>query len=85
MKSKNQKQDGGAVASKGGLGIGEILPPRSMILRQHIGEASCGDLKYEMSTGMNGAPIVRSKQTGKWFTISWAKILELADKAGIDA
>lgn len=67
------------------LGIGEILPPKSMILRQHIGEASCGDLKYEMSTGMNGAPIVHSKQTGKWFTLSWKDILELADKAGIDA
>lgn len=66
-------------------GIGEILPPKSMMLRTRVGEASCGDLKYEMSTGMNGAPIVHSKQAGKWFTLSWKDILELADKAGIDA
>lgn len=64
--------------------LGEILPSTSLMLRNHVGEASCGDLKYEMSTGMNGAPIVRSKQTGKWFTLSWQAILELADKAGID-
>ena len=67
------------------LGIGEILPPRTMMLRIHVGEAVIGKLKYEMSTAMAGMPIIRSNKTGKLFTLSWQTILELAVKAGVDA
>jgi len=30
------------------------------------------------------APIVRSNTTGKWFTLTWAEIINLAVDAGID-
>lgn len=63
---------------------GTILPPKTMLLRNSVGEASNGKLSYEMSYAMNGAPIVRSLTTDKWFTLSWSDILDLAVKAGID-
>jgi hypothetical protein len=68
-----------------GLGIGRVYPPKSMFLRNHVGEAQQGKLKYEMATNMNGAPIIHSLQTDKWFVLSWQDILNLAEKAGIDA
>ena len=74
-----------AVASGDGLCVGTIYPAKSMILRNHIGEAKSGKLGYEMSTTMAGQPIILSKQTGKWFTLSWQTIIDLAVKAGIDA
>ena len=55
-----------------------------MFLRVHAGTAEYGKLKYEMAYLMGGSPIVESKQTGKWFTLSWQDILDLARKAGID-
>lgn len=60
------------------------MPPRTMILRVHCGEATSGKLKYEMSTAIAGMPVVQSKQTGKWFSLSWETIIDLAVKAGID-
>jgi len=66
------------------LGVGRLHPANSMFLRVHVGEATCGKLKYEMSTGMNGTPMVHSMQSGKWFSLSWKDIFELAEKAGID-
>ena len=66
------------------LGGGQIHPPRTMLLRIHSGEAQSGKLKYEMSVTMEGSPIIESKQTGKWFTLSWQAIIEMAVKAGID-
>ena len=71
--------------SKDGLGIGRVYPKGSMFLRTHVGEADDGKRKYEMATNMNGTPIIESKQTGKWFSLSWQDILNLAEKAGIDA
>ena len=73
-----------AVACSAGLGIGRVNPKGSMFLRNHVGEAANGKRKYEMATNMNGTPIIESKQTGKWFSLSWQDILTLAIKAGID-
>ncbi len=75
---------GPSVESSAGLGVGRLHPPRSMFLRVHVGEASLGKRKYEMSTGINGSPIIHSKQTGKWFSLTWKDILTLAEKSGID-
>lgn len=69
---------------KGPLCGGQIHPPRTMFLRVHCGEATAGKLKYEMATAIAGMPIVESKQTGKWFTLSWQQIIDMAVKAGID-
>lgn len=72
------------IRSSDGVCVGQILGADSMILRVHIGEAQAGKRKYEMSTGVNGAPIILSKTTGKWFCLSWQMIIDLAVKAGID-
>jgi hypothetical protein len=80
----NQKASA-ELRSKDGLGIGCVYPKGSMFLRTRVGEAAGGKRKYEMATNMNGTPIIESKQTGKWFSLSWRDILNLAEKAGIDA
>ena len=65
--------------------IGEIHPPESMFLRNVVGKGNKGENHYEMDTDTGtGCPIVRSKQTGKWFTLSWTKIVNMAREAGID-
>ena len=83
-KSNGKTEMQNPVASSAVLGVGQLLPANSMLLGVHVGEASFGKRKYEMSTGINQAPIVHSKQTGKWFSLSWKDILALAEKAGID-
>ncbi len=72
------------VGSSALFGGGTIHPPRTMFLRVHCGEAKAGKLKYEMATHIAGMPIVESKQTGKWFTLTWQDIIEQAVRAGID-
>jgi hypothetical protein len=83
--NESKRKSGAAVRSTDGLGIGTIHDPKAMFLRNYVGEATCGKLKYEISTGMNGSPIVHSKKSGKWFSLSWQDILALAEKAGVDA
>lgn len=66
--------------------IGTIYKPGTMFLRQYVGDCKAGKRKYEMSVNIGGSvPIIESKQTGKYFTLSWKQIMELAEKAGIDA
>jgi hypothetical protein len=72
------------IRSSDGVCVGTIMPPRTMLLRVHCGEAECGKLKYRLYTNIAGSPIVHSAQTGKWFTLSWQTIIDLAVKAGID-
>ena len=69
----------------GGLGIGKVYPAKSLFFRNHIGTAVDGERKFEMATSMNGTPILQSAKTGKWFLLSWQDIINLAEKAGIDA
>ena len=64
--------------------LGQIYPKDKLILRMDVGRAENGDKVYEMSTTMNGAPIVRSEQTGKWWIIGWDELIKLAVEAGID-
>jgi hypothetical protein len=41
--------------------------------------------KYEMSINGKGYnPIIQSKQTGKFWSITWEELLDLAINAGID-
>lgn len=65
---------------------GEIHPPRTMFLRNSVGEISDEEgNKYECTTNVGGEhPIIHSEQTGKWFTLSWGDIVRLAIEAGID-
>jgi len=65
--------------------IGRIYPKKTMFLRQHVGDAKSGKTGYEMSFNIGGShPIIRSNQTGKWWTVSWQELIELAIKKGID-
>lgn len=85
-KAKRKPKSAVDVNSNRLLGIGKIYPKDSMFLRIHVGEATEGKRKYEMSQGVaGGGPLIHSKQTGKWFTIGWKELLHLAIKAGIDA
>lgn len=81
MKSKTTK-----AASKASLDplVGKVHPAKAMFLRNYVGLAENGKLKYEMAYLMNGQPIIQSKQTGQWFTLEWPDILDLAVKAGVD-
>lgn len=64
---------------------GTIHPKKSMFLRVHIGEAKAEDGSvYEMSTGMDGAPIIHSVKSGRWFSLSWQEIVNMAVEAEID-
>jgi hypothetical protein len=66
--------------------IGKLHPPKTMFLRVEVGKADLptGD-SFEMTVNAgNYAPIVRSKQTGRSFTLSWSDIVSLAITKGID-
>jgi hypothetical protein len=65
--------------------IGEILPAKSLILRQAAGTAKADGVTYELTTHAGTCqPIVCSSRTGKYFTLSWGDIIHLAQEAGID-
>lgn len=65
--------------------IGTVHPAKSLFLRKDIGDIRLNNkIVYEMSAGVMGTPILHSIKTGKWFTISWTEIIELAERAGID-
>ena len=65
--------------------VGKIYPSKTLFLRENVGTAAEGKLKYEMTTiiGSN-TPLIHSEQTGKWFSLTWPDILNLARAAGID-
>ena len=49
------------------------------------GTAEAGGVKYELTINMgNNTPIVSSSKTGKYFTLSWQDIINLAIDAGIN-
>jgi hypothetical protein len=63
---------------------GTIHPKKTMFLRQDCGKAKGDKVEYELTAAMTGEPIVRSSLTGKFFTLSWENIIDLAIEAGID-
>ena len=65
--------------------IGKLLSKETLILRLDVGEAELIGMKYELSlSGSTNAPIVRSKQTGKFWIAEWSDLVRLAREAGID-
>lgn len=66
---------------------GTLHPSRTLMLRVHVGTAESDDgTKYTLSVNAAGyAPIVHSDKTGRWFTLSWQDIVDLAIAKGIDA
>lgn len=65
---------------------GKLHASKTMWLRQHVGDAKSDDgFKYEMAVNVAGLhPIVHSGQSGRWFTLNWQDIINLAVAAGID-
>jgi phosphopantetheinyl transferase len=64
---------------------GKLYVPKSLFLRQQIGQATSGKLTFDCATIVpTGEPVIHSKQTGLWFTLSWEDIIALAVNAGID-
>lgn len=64
--------------------FGEILDKDVLILREVVGDAELDGIEYELTTTMTRSPLVKSKLTGKTFTISWRHLIEMAIKAGLD-
>ena len=58
----------------------------TLFLRQDVGTAQDPETgnEYELSFINMTVPAVRSKKTGKWFSIPWPCIIDAAVSAGID-
>lgn len=65
---------------------GKIHPKKTMFLRIEVGKATgINNLAYDLTLNAhNNTPIVESQKSGKWFTLSWTDIINLAVKAGIN-
>ena len=65
---------------------GRLYTARTTFLRQFIGNASgATGLPYELAFNLGGTcPIIKSLRTGKYFTINWTDIINMAVAAGID-
>lgn len=64
--------------------VGKVHPAKTMFLRVNAGTAKSDGVTYELTTSLAGSPIVNSSKTGKYFTLSWEDICNLAIEAGID-
>jgi hypothetical protein len=64
---------------------GKIHGNDSLFLRMRVGETGSGDTVYELTVSASDhSPIIMSKTTGKWFTLSWQDLVGMAVEAGID-
>lgn len=66
--------------------FGTVQPPKTMYLRQFVGTAEDADGSvFELSADVGQkTPIVMSKQTGNYFTLSWQDLINLAVERGIE-
>lgn len=64
--------------------ICSIEPKTAMFLRTYVGTAEDEGKVYDLSQSPNGAPMIRSKQTGKFAVFNWQALIELALLHGID-
>ena len=63
---------------------GKIIDKSALIMRQSIGSAALDGVDYELSTSMNGSPIIRNEKNGYWFSLSWEDIINMAINKGLD-
>jgi hypothetical protein len=64
------------------VGLGSVHPKDTLFMRHDVGTAKGTGGEYELSAGLNYAPIVTCKSTGKTFAFSWAKLIEHAVEVG---
>lgn len=65
---------------------GTLHTGKTMWLRQAIGTCKSGNgLEYDMDVNLGAYhPIIRSKKSGRWWTINWEQLVRMAIAAGID-
>ena len=64
---------------------GTLHPKKTLFLSMETGVAEANGVKYELTINMgNNTPIVSSSKTGKYFTLSWQDIINLAIDRGIN-
>lgn len=65
---------------------GSLIAKDVLMMTQHVGylRRANHEVAYELMTGMNLEPMLRSAETGLTFRLSWSQILDLAMKRGID-
>lgn len=68
---------------------GTLHGPLTLFMQTAVGTAKRedGGGQYELGCGgwgAGGPPIVRSKKTGQFYTLSWDDIVSLAINAGVD-
>lgn len=75
MKNNNEKQVFGEIHKKG-----------SLFLREELGSVvSPSGEKYVVAiSASTKLPLIMSEKTGKWFSLKWENIADLAIDAGID-
>lgn len=58
----------------------------ALFLREHVGTVKDDEgNEYDVALNMGGmSPMVESKQTGQYFSLSWQEIVKMAVEAGID-
>lgn len=65
--------------------IGQVHPKNSLFLRIDCGTASDDEGHvYELSTGLGGGLYVKSRVTGRIWSLGWQEAVRLAVEAGID-
>lgn len=71
-----------------GVGVGEMLKKGTLIITVHVGTAEDDTVdppkKYEMLTSTTGFPIIKSLQSGRYYTLGWDEVLALAVTNSID-
>jgi hypothetical protein len=65
---------------------GHLIESNAILLRRRLGEARIDDgSRYEIGASPTGAPIIRSRQSGRYWSLTWDELVALALEAGIDA
>ena len=67
--------------------IGNLHPPGTLFFRISAGEAGPTEdgTTYELSTNVGGGhPIIGNNKTGRYWSITWQQLLQLARENGLD-
>lgn len=65
---------------------GHVFEKDTMFFREAVGSAQgAPGYEYELTLNLGGmVPTIRSKKSGRWFTLPWRSMLAAAVEAGID-
>lgn len=64
--------------------IGKTYPRDRMFMTFAAGNAQSEvHGEFDLGTGLNGAPVIRSIKTGKSWSVDWQELLDMAISAGV--